>query len=694
RMDPNSPMNHMKREFVNSLLKYIAERDHFATREDYCPLIKPDIRRKYQPMMHRILKTLTGNAPLTIEEAGSGKTPFMRILAMTTARHNADVADERHPGRVKAAVRASAELDYFRGEVGEPWAPCVFDDGGLADQRPRALKAVFGPAQAEAMTRARRRATKFARGQARRLAKSKRRSQPGFLGSAARLGRGNECNSSAEPSGEEWGFAATSPDAAQRTAAILSGMFRPAFPMGMSERDFGAMLERCVVAQKTKRPFFFRPAGKGSVVEKLPLASSYIAADAGKISTRPLNHKKRRDQGEHDRPLAFEKEETFKLMAEAGQSGDVGAAPEGDDLVGRRGGADAGADVAEEEGAFDFGGGMGATESAPPKWPTAARNVRVDQLIERPAATPSSPVAARPSSLMFHIPSPLALGLHGVLRDPQGDPKSDAFELFQRRFKREKARMAMRPAPMKKAKKGPLVRKPKNAPYTRHGSASARLRLDRAVWSRCLKDSVNIATKQVIDKLKKGERLADQAAALFCAVAQRSQVAEGIYSALRAARAKHANAREKRIVFGQDKGGSELERAGAEADENPIIWEQRGCVVQRRNPGPLALFRPKPEKEKAKRRAPGPGPTRKRDRAPKAPRWLKHRRAILHADGARPRWLKIDGALRDWAAHKKKKRARLGGKWARAKPAFTKVRHRNVPDQKKPRGAKRSTARG
>eukprot|EP00959_Pyramimonas_sp_CCMP1952_P335650 7028207-Pyramimonas_sp.AAC.1 len=95
----------MKREFVNSLLMCIADRDHFATRGDYDPLLKPDVRKEYHPMTDRILKTLMGNALLAIGEAGFGRTPFMCVLAVATARRHADVANERRPGRAKAAVR-------------------------------------------------------------------------------------------------------------------------------------------------------------------------------------------------------------------------------------------------------------------------------------------------------------------------------------------------------------------------------------------------------------------------------------------------------------------------------------------------------------------------------------------------------------------------------------------------------------
>ena len=46
-------------------------------------------------------------------------------------------------------------------------APCIFDDGDMFDQRPKVLKAFFGPTQFEAMTRERWGAAKFVKGQPR-----------------------------------------------------------------------------------------------------------------------------------------------------------------------------------------------------------------------------------------------------------------------------------------------------------------------------------------------------------------------------------------------------------------------------------------------------------------------------------------------------------------------------------------------
>ncbi|CAK0883637.1 unnamed protein product [Prorocentrum cordatum] len=245
------------------------------------------------------------------------------------------------------------------------------------------------------------------------------------------------------------------------------------------------------------------------------------------------------------------------------------------------------------------------------------------------------------------------------------------------------------------------------------------------------RDFANATTKQVIDKLKKDKLLPEWrgatcpycgvgtlAAVLFCAVAQCSQasarlllknnhkMAESIYSALYAARAKHVNCHEKNIVFGKDQDGNALEWADVEADEvdmakgegpnagpraqRPITWEQWGGIVQRGNPRSLVLFRLKPEK--AKRRAPGPGPIRKRDWAPAASKWLKNRRVILHTDGARSHKMKVDDVLHDWVVHKKK-RVQVGGKRVWLKPAFTKVRYHDVPDENKPSGTKRLWAK-
>ncbi|CAK0789520.1 unnamed protein product, partial [Prorocentrum cordatum] len=187
--------------------------------------------------------------------------------------------------------------------------------------------------------------------------------------------------------------------------------------------------------------------------------------------------------------------------------------------------------------------------------------------------------------------------------------------------------------------------------------------------------------------------LGGQAAILFCAVSGCTQttvryllkknhkLAESIYKSLYDARAKYARQEEKKIRFGED-----VEWPGVEADEvdvargegpdatsrtkKPVAWEQWGGIVQRGDPKSLVLFRLRPGK--TVRRAPGPGPIRKRDWAPLAKKWLKQRKVILHADGARSYKLRVDGVVHDWVVHMKKRVKAAGvcvwvGGWRRGR---------------------------
>ncbi|CAK0866872.1 unnamed protein product, partial [Prorocentrum cordatum] len=199
-----------------------------------------------------------------------------------------------------------------------------------------------------------------------------------------------------------------------------------------------------------------------------PLMSSYIMAEAGKILMRFLRHKKRRDQEEYDRLLAFEKKEVLQLMAEsraaagagdgggdgadgaaaassapagaaapreAGVAGGVETAPNDGGMSDRGGGgADARAVSAGEEDVFGFGGGMGEPEPTPPRQLTAARDVRVKEIINAEAdalmmvpwqagAAPGSsgdggaPSGAAAPADPAPAKQPPIVGCHGALSD-------------------------------------------------------------------------------------------------------------------------------------------------------------------------------------------------------------------------------------------------------------------------------------
>ncbi|CAK0855141.1 unnamed protein product [Prorocentrum cordatum] len=185
--------------------------------------------------------------------------------------------------------------------------------------------------------------------------------------------------------------------------------------------------------------------------------------------------------------------------------------------------------------------------------------------------------------------------------------------------------------------------------------------------------------------------LADQAAILFCAVAgcpqtttrllaQRNHKAvESIYGSLHGAQWADVEADEV------DLGKMEDPAAGPRT-ATPVIWEQRGGIVQRGAPESLVLFRLQPKK--TKRRAPGPGPIRKAGWAPLSKKWLKNRNVIFHTDGARSYKLKEQGVVHDWVVHKKKK-AKVKGKWMWLKPSHSQKRYHDVPDPMKAGAKKR-----
>ena len=88
------------------------------------------------------------------------------------------------------------------------------------------------------------------------------------------------------------------------------------------------------------------------------------------------------------------------------------------------------------------------------------------------------------------------------------------------------------------------------------------------------------------------------------------------------------------------------------AEDQKVVWEQWGGVVERGYPETLVLTRLKPKG--TKERAPGPGPMRLKDWQPFLAKRLRGRKIILHTDGARAYQNKADGVIHDNVVHKKK----------------------------------------
>jgi hypothetical protein len=190
--------------------------------------------------------------------------------------------------------------------------------------------------------------------------------------------------------------------------------------------------------------------------------------------------------------------------------------------------------------------------------------------------------------------------------------------------------------------------------------------------------------------------LADQAAVLFCATVNLSRVSaqkvldvdhkivDRIYGNLEETRMKYVEKKQQDILFGV--GGKWLDveadevdvgKGVAPANNNKLIWEQWGGIVQRGASETLVLYRLKPKLTSL--RAPGPGPIRKSDWLLRANKFLKGRNVVLHTDGARSYKLQIPGVLHDHVVHQKKK-IMIKGKSKWALPKYVKTFKHKLPD--------------
>lgn len=187
-------------------------------------------------------------------------------------------------------------------------------------------------------------------------------------------------------------------------------------------------------------------------------------------------------------------------------------------------------------------------------------------------------------------------------------------------------------------------------------------------------------------------RLQDQAAALFCAIADVTQSAahhllgrnhkhiQGIYNRLDEARCKFVESEQKKIKYGADEPWADVEADQVDLrkwNTNPDAPADAKChlgAVGRHRPerDPQTLYLTKLDPAKTKARAPGPGAMRKRDWKPIADRFLKNRRVVLHTDGARAYKMKIPGVIHDNVVHKKKKTL-IKGKYVWVKPRYARV---------------------
>lgn len=109
-VDPGSKIYGLRRELIATVLKSIKDKDNFATKATYYPVLLPDIRKEFQLIVKQILPRLLTTTLLCIGEAKFGKTPLMTTLAFAMARWHAQ--REQDSGRVvEPAVRTMMSVE-------------------------------------------------------------------------------------------------------------------------------------------------------------------------------------------------------------------------------------------------------------------------------------------------------------------------------------------------------------------------------------------------------------------------------------------------------------------------------------------------------------------------------------------------------------------------------------------------------
>jgi len=160
--------------------------------------------------------------------------------------------------------RIAPDVDFFRGEAGLPWVPCILDDGDIFAQRMKSLKAFFDMTLMEAMVYVRWGATKFVLGQ-------------------GRAATDNTYNASAEPSNDNWLWsqAQGSQERKRLQLSYFIDMITAAFPEKTQLASIMAILKRSTVIVNTKSYYYLRLAGMDSEVQRLHNTEHYITPEAG-----------------------------------------------------------------------------------------------------------------------------------------------------------------------------------------------------------------------------------------------------------------------------------------------------------------------------------------------------------------------------------------------------------------------------
>ena len=94
------------------------------------PLTLKDLDPRILEMLKLMMPKLVDHALGLHGEAGAGKTPLARMVAMALSRWWIK-KDKREDEHIQASFRQASEFDFFRGQSGSRIRPDIFDDGSL-----------------------------------------------------------------------------------------------------------------------------------------------------------------------------------------------------------------------------------------------------------------------------------------------------------------------------------------------------------------------------------------------------------------------------------------------------------------------------------------------------------------------------------------------------------------------------------
>ena len=112
-----------------------------------------DFEPEVRDILERVVPCLRDHALWLLGEAGRGKTPLGRVIAMMFSRY--------HGGQ--GTFRTTADLDFFKGIPFTKTVPALFDDGNISGEEVKKIKAFTDVGDDESMTRARWTSAKFVR---------------------------------------------------------------------------------------------------------------------------------------------------------------------------------------------------------------------------------------------------------------------------------------------------------------------------------------------------------------------------------------------------------------------------------------------------------------------------------------------------------------------------------------------------